>query len=132
MVSINQPNDYVSNIRQSFAVKMGTVTVAALTPTLQTTTEELRNLPISKRKCRFEDEMPEKMGGSAASLFRKYTQKSCQFMCLLRNATVFGKQLEREHVFSHEKCVPWDLPNLLDIPVCMAKDAATRYAIDSK
>ena len=60
--------------------------------------ESFKTLPFHVRKCRLTEEQTAADSGGGGSLFQFYTQKSCQFECLLNSAKgVCG-------------CSPWNFP----------------------
>ena len=59
-------------------------------PTVHRATDSFRDLTIDKRGCRFLDEVPENI----TTIFKYYTQKSCIFNCLLKQAVSQVKHQE--------------------------------------
>ena len=64
--------------------------------------ESLRDVPISKRNCRFADEYEGVM-----EIFNFYSQSACNFECLLRDTRKICQ------------CTPWNMPTPIDDqPIC--------------
>ena len=94
-ISVNQNDDFMTNRLSSAYVKPGHTNVITITPTQQIASEAFRNLPEHKRKCRLKHELYDEK-----SLFKTYTQQSCEYMCLLRNLS------------KTQPCVPWDIQDV--------------------
>ncbi len=101
-VSFNQNSDFFSNLANGFILNPGFRTMVTITPTMHVTTDDFRELSIEERKCRYTNELPDNW-----SLFKNYTQKSCQFLCMI------------ECLNEHGDCVPWDhIPYSENVTIC--------------
>ena len=85
----------IPNILEGFGIEIepGTSTMITVTPTVYEANENLKSIPIEKRRCRFESENPLK-------LFKNYSMDGCIFECLI------------EAAFETTKCIPWDYPHM--------------------
>ncbi len=70
-----------------------------LVPTLVDANDELINVALDKRTCKFDAE-----GDRDSRLFRMYTQESCNFECMANEALRFCGY-----------CIPWNYPQVLRI-----------------
>ncbi len=94
----------MNNVYGSIELEPGYKTIVTIKPTQYLTTDSFKQLDLKIRKCRYKHELPE-----GFTFFKIYTQRTCEFMCALKNMT------------SHNNitCIPWDMPTLNDdIPVC--------------
>ena len=85
----------MTNRLSSAYITPGHTNIITITPTQQITSEAFRNLPEQKRKCRLSHELYDEK-----SLFKTYTQQSCEYMCLLRNLSKI------------QPCVPWNIQDV--------------------
>ncbi len=97
-VSFNQNNDFMSNRHAGVEAIPGAKTIVTVTPVARVTTASFKELPIEQRRCRYPEEIPTDM----KIMFKTYTQRSCQFLCMIRKLSKNDKI----------DCVPWDMPTL--------------------
>ena len=76
------------------SLKPGYVSTILITPSQIVTSDEVKELPIAKRNCRFQNE------NNTLELFKVYTQANCNFECRLKAA------------YAKCHCIPWDYPRL--------------------
>ena len=59
------------------SIRRGYKTFIKVQPTAISSDDNIKKLPIDKRKCRFDFEVPHDM-----ILFRKYSPSACRFQCM--------------------------------------------------
>ena len=79
----------------SFKIKAGYKSIIEVEPMEIVASEDLKAVPLAKRKCKFDDEI------DGIKLFKTYSQSGCEFEMNIR------KGLEKC------KCVPWFIPTTL-------------------
>jgi hypothetical protein len=100
--AIKGKNQFPIISRDSFLLKPGHETYIAITATHTTAKENLRSLPIDKRKCFYKDE-------NQLQLFNAYSVKNCW----MESLTNFSRKVNANG------CVPWNFPSADDdMPLC--------------
>ncbi len=76
----------------SITVRSGRSYHIRVFPTTHVTTADFRGMSLKNRGCRYPDEMP----ADRPTIFKRYTQKSCMFECVLKAAMeqVHGELLD--------------------------------------
>jgi hypothetical protein len=78
---------------------LGAHTKITATPTRHVTTEAFRKLDLSRRQCRYSNELLKShTNGTNCSLFKAYSRKSCEFECRLKAS------------LRACNCTPWNYP----------------------
>ena len=95
---MNENQDFMTNRMTGIQAKVGYVTEVTINPLQQIASEKFKELPLEKRNCRLKHEV--QIDDEFPSLFKTYSQQSCEYMCLLKNLT------------KTQKCLPWDVPNI--------------------
>ena len=93
-VSITSTKEFFGMKSQSLTVKAGYKTTISVEPLEIVASTDLKGIPVSKRKCRFDDETED------LTMLNNYTQSGC----------VFEHQMKE--VFAKCQCVPWFIPTL--------------------
>ena len=101
-ISLNENQDFMTNRMTGVQAKVGYVTEITINPLQQIASEKFKELPLEKRNCRLRHEVI--IDDEFPSLFKTYSQQSCEYMCLLKNLT------------KTQKCLPWDVPNIGNNP----------------
>lgn len=100
--AIKGKNQFPIISRDSFLIRPGHETYVAITATHTTAEENLRQLPVSTRKCYYEDEF-------FLQLFRSYSVKNCW----MESLTNFSRAA------NPSGCVPWNFPSAdQGVPMC--------------
>ena len=76
-IAVNHPNEFFNVDDNSVEVEPGTEVLIRVQPTELITDEGVIDLPIEKRGCRLESEVPEEM-----TMFKTYTRSACNFNCM--------------------------------------------------
>ena len=92
-VGINQANDFMSLLDNSVKAEVGYHTHIKVVPSQYVTTSGFRDLSEPTRRCKYRHE-----NSNATSLFKFYSQKSCEFECRLRSSS------------EECGCTPWNFP----------------------
>ena len=95
-LSISTHDDYFQAKASSFAIRTGYRTTINVEPMEIVGSEDLRVVPINKRKCRFYDEVGDLV------LFSNYSQSACNF------------EKDINIIYNICKCVPWYIPTTFD------------------
>ena len=74
---MNNKHEAFDMMSASSEVLKGYKTIITVKPTLFTSDDNLQDLSLKVRKCRFENEMPENMNS-----FKEYSYNSCKFECM--------------------------------------------------
>ena len=100
--AVKGKNQFPIISRDSFLIRPGHETYVAITATHTSAQESLRYLPISKRKCIYDDEVE-------LQLFNTYSVKNCW----MEGLTNFSRKS------NPNGCVPWNFPSAdEDMPPC--------------
>lgn len=91
-LAITSSKEFFGMKTSSFKIKAGYKSIIEVEPMEIAASEDLKGVPLDKRKCKFDDEI------DGLKLFKSYSQSACQFEMKLR------KGLETC------KCVPWYIP----------------------
>ena len=114
-LSINPANGFFDMMSNPTLIMRGYKTIITVKPISVVSDTNIKDLPVSSRKCRFEHEIPENM-----TFFKSYSVSSCNFDCMLKYST------------EQCMCIPWDLPrpdNNSNIPIC---DNAGNFCFHTK
>ena len=91
-LTISTHNEYFGTKISSIAIKAGYKTSIYVEPMEIVGSEDLRSVPINKRKCRFYDEIGD------VQLFKNYSQSACKF------------EKSMKKIYDVCKCTPWFVP----------------------
>ena len=91
-LTISTHNEYFGTKASSIAIKAGYRTTIYVEPMEIVGSEDLRSVPIEKRKCRFYDEIGD------LHLFKNYSQSACKF------------EKSMKKIYDICKCTPWYVP----------------------
>ena len=102
----------MTNRLSSAYVKPGYTNLITISPTQQVVSDSFRTLPEHKRKCRLKHELFDN-----SSLFKTYTQQSCEYMCLLRNLS------------KTQPCIPWNIQNINNnVTLCHGRQSTLYFS----
>ncbi len=83
-IAINNWVDHFSVRGNRLIVRAGRNYNLKLYPTVHTASDGFKDIDLEKRRCRFQDEVPDNY--TSGSMFNYYTKKACIFECILAKA----------------------------------------------
>ena len=91
---------------KGFDVRPGHRNLIALSATKIDADDDIRDIPVSKRKCKFSDEVED------IKFFESYSQANCYFECKLEEAQKEELPNQFYPDLLTKKCTPWFFPNV--------------------